>query len=381
MRILTVLLLILSLSSFVEAKEHLEEKAEKIANELQTTKRRLETEDKFRRRVMSSLYSVNQRVKKMSEKKTELTNRMFSTNAEINSLARQIAQLEKKIGSQRAKVARYLRAAYSVKGQSSLQALIETDSLKEFDRTLKFLKIFADRDYRAILEFRENLKLLTAKRTELANEVQNLVQLKSNLQSQEQKLTSEQDSKMKLLAKLRAERQKQITKMKKLRKRGEKIESELFGAEVIELLGVSIYEKKGQILPPVMGPVVQGFGLIKDQEYKFKIAHKGIFFQVPENSEVRSIFKGKVVFAGDLPGYGMAVLVDHGDHYYTVYSYNEVLKVKMGDRVDEGQVIAMSGLGSQHFGRGIYMELRHFSDAIDPLPWLKMNTDFQASSL
>lgn len=358
-----------------------EEDAEEIAKELKSTKKRLEEEDKFRRKVMSSLYGINSRVKKMSERKTELTNKMLSTKSEVSSLARQIAQLEKKIVSQRSRLSKYLRAAYVMRGQSSIQALLEADSLKDFDRTLSFLKFYAERDYKAIQEYRINVKLLQAKRENLNQEVQNLVSLKTKVQKQEENLTSEQDSKMNLLAKLRAERKKQISRMKKLRKKGQEIESEVFGSDVLELLEVSIYEKKGQIQPPVIGPIVQGFGLIKDEEYRFKIAHKGLFFNVPVGSEVRSIFKGKVVFADFLEGFGKAVLLDHGDHYYSIYSYNSDIKVSLGEKVQEGQVVALSGSGSQHFGKGLYLEIRHFSEAIDPLPWLKANPDFQARSL
>jgi septal ring factor EnvC (AmiA/AmiB activator) len=48
-------------------------------------------------------------------------------------------------------------------------------------------------------------------------------------------------------------------------------------------------------------------------------------------------------------------------------------------KVSEGDLIAISGQGSPNFGPGLYLELRHFSDAVDPLPWLKMAPELRAS--
>ena len=358
-----------------------EKKAQVIVKELTSTKHKLADEDLFRRKVMGSLYGINKRMKTMAKKKSELTDHMLSAKAEVTNLARQIALLEIKIKGQRHRVAKYIRTAYALRGKSSLHVLLESDSVRDLDRSLRFLKLFTDRDYKVIREYQSNMQLLLAKREVLNKQVEKLIVLKNKVQTQEKGLTREQDTKMQLLGKLREERKRQIAKMETLRVKSKKMDGEVFGAEVLEMLEVSIYEKKGQILPPVSGPIVQEFGLIEDDEYRFKIPHKGLYFRVAEGAEVRSIFKGKVAFAGPLPGYGKAIVLDHGDNYYSVYSFNREVKVVMGNKIKEGEVLALSGEGSQHFGPGIYLEIRHFSDAVDPLPWLKMNSDLRASSL
>ncbi len=369
-----------SYSKLAEAAP-LEKKAAVIVKELESTKHKLADEDMFRRKVMGSLYGINKRMKSMAKKKTELTDHMLSAKSEVSNLARQIAILELKIKDQRHRVAKYIRTAYALRGRSSIQVLLESNSVRDLDRSLRFLKLFTDRDYKVIREYQSNIQLLLVKREVLNKQVEKLIVLKNKVQTQENGLTREQDSKMKLLGKLREERKRQIAKMESLRVKSKTVNPEVYGAEVLEMLEVSIYEKKGNILPPVSGPIVQEFGLIEDEEYRFKIPHKGLYFRVPEGAEVRSIFKGRVAFAGPLPGYGKAIVLDHGDNYYSVYSFNREVKVVMGDKVKEGDVLALSGTGSQHFGPGVYLEIRHFSDAVDPLPWLKINSDLRASSL
>lgn len=376
--LLLILICILSSGLAIAGSE---EKVEGLVKEIKVTQKKLAHEDKFRRKVMGSLYGINQKMKKITEKKSELTDQMLGARREVSLLAQQIVRLEEKIEGQKVKISKYIRAAYALRGRSTVQALLESESLRDFDRTLHFLKIFADRDYKVIQEYKSNIKTLQAKREKMNAEVQNLVQIRSDIQKQESHLTEQQDSKIKLLNRLRAERKKQLERIKSLRVKSQDLEGEIFGSDILEMLEASVYEKKGQLQPPVQGAVVQGFGIITDEDYQFSISHKGIHFGVPPGSEVRAIYRGKVAFAGFLPGYGPSVLVDHGDHYYSVYSFNQRLKVKRGDRVSEGTVIALSGEGSPHFGVGTYFEMRHFSDAIDPMPWLNLAPELRASSL
>ena len=72
-----------------------------------------------------------------------------------------------------------------------------------------------------------------------------------------------------------------------------------------------------------------------------------------------------------LPNFGRTVILDHGDSYYSVYAFVSQLKVHEGDQVREGDVLAVSGSYSPLFGPGLYFEIRHFTDAIDPKPWIK----------
>jgi len=80
-------------------------------------------------------------------------------------------------------------------------------------------------------------------------------------------------------------------------------------------------------------------------------------------STVKSVFDGKVAYVGPIPGFGQTVILDHGNHYYSVYSYNLETKVFQGEKVFKGQTLALSG-------NQLYFELRHYSNAIDPEKWI-----------
>ena len=96
--------------------------------------------------------------------------------------------------------------------------------------------------------------------------------------------------------------------------------------------------------------------------------NKGIDIQANGSDTVCAARAGRVVFADHLNGYGLTAIIDHSDGYYTVYSQNEKLNVKLNDIIPQGQPIAQLGkngeLASLHF------EIRKNATADNPLYYL-----------
>ena len=65
------------------------------------------------------------------------------------------------------------------------------------------------------------------------------------------------------------------------------------------------------------------------------------------------------------------VIIDHGDHYYTLYAHAEELFKAEGDMVKAREVIASAGPDAIMGGPGLHFEVRHHGKPVDPLKWLK----------
>lgn len=83
---------------------------------------------------------------------------------------------------------------------------------------------------------------------------------------------------------------------------------------------------------------------------------------------VRAVFAGRIAFADRYGPYGRLVIVDHGDHYYTVSGNLASVDVKVGDEVSAGERLGTAG----DDGRGpmLYFEIRHATQTLSPMPWL-----------
>lgn len=139
---------------------------------------------------------------------------------------------------------------------------------------------------------------------------------------------------------------------------------------ISELLDDSFYAVKGNLKPPVAGELQKDYGIIQHPDFKYKLSHKGYYYTTDPYSEVKVVHKGRVAFQGEIQGYGKTIIIEHGDHYYTVYSKLGEIQVKQSQDVDANEVIAKTGEYLEGVRPGIYFEIRHFSDSIDPKNWM-----------
>jgi septal ring factor EnvC (AmiA/AmiB activator) len=83
---------------------------------------------------------------------------------------------------------------------------------------------------------------------------------------------------------------------------------------------------------------------------------------------VRAVFAGRVAFTDRYGAYGRIVILDHGEHYYTVSGNLGAVDVKVGDEVSAGERVGTVGDDGQ--GAVLYFEIRHGSQTVAPGPWL-----------
>ncbi|MBL8915778.1 MAG: M23 family metallopeptidase, partial [Archangium sp.] len=75
-------------------------------------------------------------------------------------------------------------------------------------------------------------------------------------------------------------------------------------------------------------------------------------------------------FAGEQKGYGLIVIVEHDDGLITLYAHNRDLRVKTGQKVRSGQVVATVGDSGKTSGPHLHFEVRREGVPVDPLDFL-----------
>lgn len=94
----------------------------------------------------------------------------------------------------------------------------------------------------------------------------------------------------------------------------------------------------------------------------------GLEIHAAVGTPVRAVFAGRVAFADRYGPYGRIVILDHGDHYYSVSGDLDEVDVKIGQDVGPGERIGTVGDDGQ--GAMLYFEVRHGSQTVAPGPWL-----------
>ncbi|MCB2155073.1 peptidoglycan DD-metalloendopeptidase family protein [bacterium] len=116
---------------------------------------------------------------------------------------------------------------------------------------------------------------------------------------------------------------------------------------------------------PVEGRILRGY------ESSSTRKHFGINIAVPVGTEIRAARDGTVVYAGStITAYGNMVIVSHDGGYATCYAFNDRNLVRVNQRVNRGDVIALSGESGKGDEPYVHFQLRRNGDAIDPGPYL-----------
>lgn len=125
-------------------------------------------------------------------------------------------------------------------------------------------------------------------------------------------------------------------------------------------------DNSGLFLPPVEGQV--------SSVWNPNVGHWGIDLVAPENSPVRAVASGTVLFAGFTSGGGHTVMLQHLDDRVSVYMHNSRVEVKSGDRVVQGALLAFIGNSGDHStGPHLHFEWWESGRSIDPQ--LRMSLD------
>jgi murein hydrolase activator len=124
---------------------------------------------------------------------------------------------------------------------------------------------------------------------------------------------------------------------------------------------------KGRLAWPILeNRVLAAFGTSKADS---EIDWDGVLLAAREGEEVRAVKDGRVIHADWLRGFGLLIVIDHGDGYMTLYGHNEALLREVGEWVATGDPIALSGKSGGRQEPVLYFAIRHNGRPQDPAVW------------
>lgn len=121
---------------------------------------------------------------------------------------------------------------------------------------------------------------------------------------------------------------------------------------------------------PTQGYVSSGFGQRISPFTGRQQQHTGIDVASPMETPIVATADGVVTFSGHLAGYGRAVVITHGFDLKSFYGHNKENKVKKGDRVKRGQVIALVGSTGYSTGSHVHYEVLVKDKPVNPLNYV-----------
>jgi murein hydrolase activator len=127
----------------------------------------------------------------------------------------------------------------------------------------------------------------------------------------------------------------------------------------------------GKLDWPVEGAIVYRFG--RDTLPSGGIIRwNGVGIAAAVGTPVKAVASGKVRLVGQFGTYGLTVVLEHGNGYYSVYSHLETAAAKLGATVQKGETIGGVGGANSDYGPHLHFEIRGENQtALDPTTWLR----------
>ncbi|MCM2264518.1 MAG: peptidoglycan DD-metalloendopeptidase family protein [Desulfuromonadales bacterium] len=317
-------------------------------------------------RLERSLAQVRGLAQRSDLELTELDDKLSDRQAELGQLRRQQVGTEQQLKKR-------LVALYKVGQVGIARALLSTAGTPlELAEKYAFLARIVRHDRQLMIDYRQK-----AAATEVAlNDLKQLRERQAAVavqrRAEQEALNSAGKAKKQLLAGLRTDEAKLTAAVDELRAKASRLADLVKKLETTQTQpytgsGVDFSAQKGRLKWPVTGKVRIGFGTTRHPELGTLIDSNGLEIAVPPQTPVKSVWAGRVLYAGPLKGFGNLMVIDHGDKYYTLYAHAARFTQKVGDLVGPGDVIAFSG----HDGRdAVYFEIRYRSAPVDPSQWL-----------
>ncbi|AFN75770.1 peptidase M23 [Melioribacter roseus P3M-2] len=128
-------------------------------------------------------------------------------------------------------------------------------------------------------------------------------------------------------------------------------------------------------IKPCEGTITDDFGLRLHPILKVRRMHNGVDIITDVGTKVYAPGDGIVTFAGRRGSYGLTLEIDHGFGYKTVYAHLKQTKVRKGQKVKRGDLIALSGNSGLSTGPHLHYEVRHNDIPLNPLNFIYEDVD------
>lgn len=150
------------------------------------------------------------------------------------------------------------------------------------------------------------------------------------------------------------------------------LEKVKFTSEIDYLM---VLEKLAVVMPlskPMKNYYISsGFGYRTDPFTGRMTGHHGLDFVGATKEKIISPSNGKVILAGKFSDYGNAVVIDHGFGITTRYGHLSEVKVKAGQIVKQGDLIALQGSTGRSTGPHLHYEVRYRNIPLNPRKFLE----------
>ncbi|AYV11822.1 MAG: peptidoglycan DD-metalloendopeptidase family protein [Shewanella algae] len=320
---------------------------------------------KQREKLLQLLKKDEQAIADAARKVNQTENALSDAEKRLSELKQRAAQLDKLKESQQQTLAKQLTSAYLAGNHDYSKMLLNQQDPATIERMLAYYDFLNKARMQAIEQLKQTRQELSAVQQSEQQERNRLNKLVLDQKAQSKRLNQEQDQRQQTLKELQRTISSKASELEQLQ-----IEEASLKRVVEQALAAmrdspsmdGLAKSRGSLNWPTKGRIKNSFGSQRSGNVRWK----GVMLSAPEGQSISAIAAGKVIYADWLRGFGMVLVVDHGKGFMSLYGHAQALLKDAGDTVKAGEAVALVGRSGGQTEPGLYFEIRHKGQAVDP---------------
>ena len=366
--------------------------------ELEQSRRRLEEIRRERDRLQEQQQRLQGQVHDVNDELHNFERQRESTQKIVDEIERQIGGLssrldrasaelilaEDNLAERRAVLQRRLVDIYKRGPLYTFQALLAAESFGDLLSRYKYLYLTSSQDRALVGDVEKLRNRVVDQRDDLLDVRKQLDRTREEREAEYTKYTELAQARARRLSQLRRSERSTGRRLDSLQRDEARLNNVLAALErarrdeasrglrgATPLPGSITTADLGRLDWPVEGAVVYRFG--RDTLPSGGIIRwNGVGIAAGMGTPVKSVEAGKVRLVGQFGTYGLTVVLEHGNGYYSVYSHLQSASVELAATVTRGQEIGRVGGENSDYGPHLHFEIRGENQvALDPTEWLR----------
>lgn len=343
-----------------------QDKLGELNNQIKKLESQLKAGKTEEKNLNSQIKNLDRLIKEAEGEIHNLQSEISATANKIRKVQAELEAMQKGIERQNDDMGNRLRSMYKNGDMGILAILLGSESITDFMTNLDMAQKIFENDVEVLEKLEKQHQILKGYREDL-EKLKSVLDAKKHQKAEKQnQLESNRGNVSALKAEVAKDNKALERQVDALNE-----EANALVAEILRLQGNDAYIGGEMLWPvPASKRITSSFGYRLHPILKVNKLHTGIDIGIATGNNVVASNAGKVIKAAWNNSYGYMVMVDHGGGIVTLYAHNSVLKVKTGDYVTRGQVIALSGSTGMSTGPHVHYEVRVNGEYKNPMNYL-----------
>ena len=355
-----------------DTRDQTSEQIEALRAEITVIQARLASQESERDALQDALREAEVQIGELDRQLGALSQERRALQQELNALDAEGEQLRQAQRQRTDTIDASIQQLWLLQQGGGFRVWLGDQNPQDVARNLAYFQTLIEAQQQMIAEYELGLEAIAENRSRTAQAETALRERAAATEATKTTLTDQRETRQATLAQISQQVQDDQQRLNVLERDQARLNALLGELEAVAAAAppeprMPFADAQGTLAMPVSGTLKNRYGARRNADIRWR----GWLIAADEGEPVRAVHGGDIIYADWLRGQGLLMVVDHGEGWLSLYAQNHSLLRGVGDRVSAGDIIAKAGASGGSETSGLYFEIRHRGEPVDPGEWIR----------